>query len=55
MTISTKKKSPTTIVKMPPRKQNERNLQEIEMEETRQQIQQLQETVNSQQALLQAQ
>jgi hypothetical protein len=38
---------------MPPRRQNERSLQE--MEEMRQQIQQLQETVNAQQALLEAQ
>jgi hypothetical protein len=48
-----KKKSSTTIVKMPPRRQNERSLQE--MEEMRRQIQQLQEIVNAQQALLEAQ
>ena len=41
-----KKKSSTTIVKMPPRRQNERSLQE--MEEMRRQIQQLQEIVNAQ-------
>ena len=38
---------------MPPRRQNERSLQE--MEEMRRQIQQLQEIVNAQQALLEAQ
>jgi len=40
---------------MPPRRQNEISLQEMEMEEMRRQIQQLQETVNSQQAILEAQ
>ncbi|AES75827.2 hypothetical protein MTR_6g060120 [Medicago truncatula] len=40
---------------MPPRRQNERSLQEMEMEEMRRQIQQLQETINAQQALLEAQ
>jgi len=40
---------------MPPRRKNEISLQEMEMEEMRRQIQQLQETVNAQQALLQAQ
>lgn len=35
-----------------PRRPNQRNLQEIEMEELRRQVQQLQETVNAQQALL---
>ena len=37
---------------MPPRRQNQRNLHEIEMEELRQQIQRLQETVETQQAQL---
>jgi len=40
---------------MPPRRKNERSLQEIEMEEMRQQIQLLQETINAQKALLEAQ
>jgi len=40
---------------MSPRRQNERSFQEMEMEEMRRQIQQLQETVNSQQAILEAQ
>lgn len=40
---------------MPPRKQNERSLHEIEMEEIRRQIQLLQETVNAQRTLLEAQ
>jgi hypothetical protein len=40
---------------MSPRRQNERYLQEMEMEEMRRQIQQLQETVNAQQALLEVQ
>jgi len=39
---------------MPPRRQNERSFHEIEMEEMRRQIQLLQETVNVQQALLEA-
>jgi outer membrane protein TolC len=39
---------------MLPRKQNERSLHEIEMEEMRRQIQLLQETVKVQQALLEA-
>jgi len=39
---------------MPPRRQNERSLKETEMEEMRQKIQQLQETVNAQQSLLEA-
>ena len=40
---------------MPPRRKDERSLQEMEMEEMRRQIQQLQETVDSQQAILEAQ
>jgi len=40
---------------MSPRKQNEISLQEIEMEEMKRQIQQLQETINAQKALLEAQ
>ena len=37
---------------MPPRRQNMRNLQEIEMEALRQQLQRLQEIVETQQAQL---
>jgi len=40
---------------MPPKRQNQRPLHEIEMEEMRRQIKLLQETVNVQQALLEAQ
>jgi len=39
---------------MSPRKQNERSLHEMQMERMRQQIQLLHETVNVQQALLEA-
>jgi len=41
------KRSPTTIIKIPPRKQNERSLQEIEMEEMRRKIQLQQKTFNA--------
>jgi len=53
-TIFTKKKSLTVIVKMPPRKQNEGSLHDIDMEEMRRQIQLLHETVSAQQAFLEA-
>jgi hypothetical protein len=43
-----KKRSSTTIVKMSPRRQNERSFHEIEMEEMRRKIQLLQETVKVQ-------